>query len=715
MAFITRELELLSDGSAANPAFRFNASATTGLFSATPGELSLAATGVDVFTAKTGSEGVVLNVGAAKVPDGTSALPTYSFSSDPNTGMYSAGADNTGFASGGAQIINIAPEGMTVVSGIMDTPDGTAGAPSFTFTADLTSGMYKSGDGEMAFALSGVDALQLIGGGEALFPANAILNSEGGNLTLQANGGVGVLLEGNPVAALGIATKQYVDAVATGLQVKDAARVATTGTLAATRSGNVITASGNGAISIDGVSLSSADRVLVKNGLVAGDTEVAQVSDLTCVAKASYSDNASVTADYFDIFTALNADKYRVYFDFSGLDGNIPPADGLTLVRVDISLDTTATTVGVTLDGVLTALTGLGASNAAGVVTVTNSALGDAEDVDGATALSEAEMAFAVPTQGVSDGASNGIYVVTTVGDAGTAYVLTRSADADTTALVTAGMFLFIEEGTDNKDIGYVQTTDNPINVNFTNQNFAQFSSQGGSVSGPVASTVNAFARWDNATGTLLKDTSNVTMGDSGIISFVEGTTATKGIVFPTALANAFFLQDSGGDNYATFNSTNLSIELEQGRLDFPDSLKDNEIFMPLNDAPALSIKTSSDTYIDFNTNTATKQVGLVQDTKFSAGTVYNVTTIAANITLSNVHFFVRGDTSGGSVTLTLPAVANNAGRQYKIVKVSASNTLSIDPNASETIDGSSATVDLAGINDHITLISDGVTGWFTM
>ncbi len=715
MALLAGRFEAIEDGSAANPAFRFNASATTGLFSATPGELSLAATGVDVFTAKTGSEGVVLNVGAAKVPDGTNALPTYSFSSDPNTGMYNAGADQLGFASGGAQIINVAPEGMTMVNGtIIDVEGGSASAPHYTFTGDLDTGMYSSEPNNLELTAGGVRRLVLNSAGAKL-ASNAVVDTDGGDLTLQANGGVGVLLSGNPVAALGVATKQYVDAVATGLQVKDAARVATTGTLAATRAGNVITASGNGAISIDDVSLSSADRVLVKNGLVAGDTEVAEVSDLTCVAKANYSDNASVTADYFDIFTALNANKYRVYFDFSGLDGNIPPANGLSLERVDISGDTDATSVGVTLDGVLSALTGLGATNAVGVVTVTNSALGDAEDVDGATALSAAGMGFVVTTQGVSDGASNGIYVVTTVGDAGTAFVLTRSADADTDGEVTAGMFLFIEEGTDNKDIGYVQTTDNPININFTNQNFTQFSSQGGSVSGPGASTVNAFVRWDNTTGTLIKDTSNVTMGDSGIISFVEGTTGTKGIVFPDALANSFFLQTAGGDNLLIFNSTNNSVEVEQGRLDFPDPVQDNEIFMPLNISPALAIRTSADTYIDFVTTTATKQVGLVQDTKFSAGTVYNVTTIAANTTLSNVHFLVRGDTSGGSVTLTLPAVADNVGRQYKIVKVSASNTLSIDPNASETIDGSSATVDLAGINDHMTLISDGVTGWFTM
>ena len=647
--------------------------------------------------------------------DGSAANPALYFNSDPNTGVFKSGVDQMAITSGGSQIINLAPEGMTMTgSTVIDAPNGTAAAPTYTFTNDLAKGMFDPGTTALGFAAQGLQILTL-GDGDAIFQENIAIDTVGGNMTLLANGGVGVLLSGNPVAALGVATKQYVDSVATGLQVKDAARVATTGTLAATRAVNVITASANGAITIDSIPLAVADRILVKNGLVAGDTEVAEVSSLVCVAKASYTDNAISTADYFDIFTALNANKYRVYFDFSGLDGNIPPANGLTLVRVDISGDTDATSVGVTLDGVLTALTGLGATNAVGVVTVTNSALGDAEDVDGATALSAAGMVFAVTTQGVSDGASNGIYVVTTVGDAGTAFVLTRSSDADTDAEVTAGMFLFIEEGTDNADKGYVQTTDNPINVNFTNQNFTQFSSQGGSVSGPVTSTVNALARWDNATGSLLKDSANVTMDDNGLFTFVEGTTATKGIIFPNNLANAFFLQNADNDNILVFNSLTNAVEFEQGRADFTATgLAQNEIFVPTEESSALDIRTSSDIYMDFHTVTGSKRVGLVQDTKFSAGVSQNVTTIAANTTLSSVHYFVNGDTAGGNVTLTLPPVADNVGREYKIVKISASNTLSIDPNASETIDGSSATVNLAGLDDHIPLTSNGI-GWFTM
>ena len=73
----------------------------------------------------------------------------------------------------------------------------------------------------------------------------------------------------------------------------------------------------------------------------------------------------------------------------------------------------------------------------------------------------------------------NGIYTVTIVGSGGQAYQLTRSADANTSAEVTAGMFTFVEEGTVNADSSWVLTTNNPIVLNTTALTFAQFSGAG--------------------------------------------------------------------------------------------------------------------------------------------------------------------------------------------------------------------------------------------
>ena len=70
-----------------------------------------------------------------------------------------------------------------------------------------------------------------------------------------------------PTLTSDAATKGYVDGKAQGLDFKDSVRAATAAALPTnTRSGNVLTASANGALpAIDGVTLAANDRVLVKN------------------------------------------------------------------------------------------------------------------------------------------------------------------------------------------------------------------------------------------------------------------------------------------------------------------------------------------------------------------------------------------------------------------------------------------------------------------
>lgn len=69
----------------------------------------------------------------------------------------------------------------------------------------------------------------------------------------------------------------------------------------------------------------------------------------------------------------------------------------------------------------------------------------------------------------------NGIYVVTDLGSGGTPFILTRSADANTSAYVTAGMFTISTEGTANSDSGWVLVTNDPIVLDTTALLFQYF------------------------------------------------------------------------------------------------------------------------------------------------------------------------------------------------------------------------------------------------
>jgi hypothetical protein len=80
-----------------------------------------------------------------------------------------------------------------------------------------------------------------------------------------------LILNADPTAALGAVTKQYADAITAAINFHAPVKLATTANLATTYSngtsgvGATLTATGNGRGSIDGVNITTGDRILVKN------------------------------------------------------------------------------------------------------------------------------------------------------------------------------------------------------------------------------------------------------------------------------------------------------------------------------------------------------------------------------------------------------------------------------------------------------------------
>ena len=110
------------------------------------------------------------------------------------------------------------------------------------------------------------------------------------------------------------------------------------------------------------------------------------------------------------------------------------------------------------------------ASTANVALTAGSSGLEAGDAIDGVTLVAGDRVLLKNQT----DASENGIYVA--VASGGTP---ARSTDANASAEVTSGMFVWVEEGTANGDQGYVLTTNNVITLNTTDLTFTQFSGAG--------------------------------------------------------------------------------------------------------------------------------------------------------------------------------------------------------------------------------------------
>jgi len=149
-----------------------------------------------------------------------------------------------------------------------------------------------------------------------------------GKLSLSGVGGIALDGGGarafnfaDPSVSSDLATKQYVDNVAAGIDVRGSCRVATTANLSVIAAGSgvgkTLTATLNGAISIDGVALALANRVLVKNQATGADNGIYTVTQVGdggtpyILTRATDADtDAEVTAGLFTFVTegATHAD-----------------------------------------------------------------------------------------------------------------------------------------------------------------------------------------------------------------------------------------------------------------------------------------------------------------------------------------------------------------------------------------------------------------------
>jgi hypothetical protein len=85
---------------------------------------------------------------ALRAPNGVAGTPSYSFASDPDTGIYLSGTNSIGFASNGARVCEVIPTQLALI-------DGSVGTPVVSFILDPDTGIYRGGADNLRIVTNG--------------------------------------------------------------------------------------------------------------------------------------------------------------------------------------------------------------------------------------------------------------------------------------------------------------------------------------------------------------------------------------------------------------------------------------------------------------------------------------------------------------------------------------------------------------------------------
>jgi len=195
--------------------------------------------------------------------------------------------------------------------------------------------------------------------------------------------------------------------------------------------------------------------------------------------------------------------------------------------------------------------------------TTANITLSAAQTIDGVAVV----VGDRVLVKNQTLGQENGIYIVGTV-------AWNRSSDADLSSEVTAGMFTFVEEGTDNGDSGWVLTTNGAITLGTTPLAFSQFSGAGQITAGAgLTKTGNTIDVGTASTSRIVVNTDNIDLATTGVSAATYGntgfnvpniaidaygriTTAANRDLFGSALvANTVFASPTGASGAPSFRA----------------------------------------------------------------------------------------------------------------------------------------------------------------
>jgi|GEM_PF-1371981 len=186
-----------------------------------------------------------------RIADGTVSAPGLAFTNETNSGLYRSGTGNTALVVAGVPVIQMTASSVTVPTGkTLNAQGGAAvtGTLSATGAVTLSSTLAVTG----AITATGGVAGNVTGNVTAASGTSTFYNAVVTNGLNMSGAKISAL--GTPTTNTDAATKAYVDSVAQGIDAKASCLVATTANITL-----------SGTQTIDGVSVSAGQRVLVKD------------------------------------------------------------------------------------------------------------------------------------------------------------------------------------------------------------------------------------------------------------------------------------------------------------------------------------------------------------------------------------------------------------------------------------------------------------------
>jgi len=146
------------DGLATSPVYSFSADTDTGLFRVATNEIGFSTGGTQRLSINSTD---ITSTLPFYLANGATSVPSLTFASDTNTGIWRDSADDMRMGVGGSERLSLK---LTTVE-ITDVPlrlvDGSVATPSLSFQTETNTGIYLGASNEMSFSVGGTERFRI--------------------------------------------------------------------------------------------------------------------------------------------------------------------------------------------------------------------------------------------------------------------------------------------------------------------------------------------------------------------------------------------------------------------------------------------------------------------------------------------------------------------------------------------------------------------------